>query len=344
MNYASHRVLVPAARGKSMAGVRLPNAGSGGPLFIIGTGRCGSTLFHDLLTRHPHVSFMTSLANRHPTNPAYNRACVSCIDFTGDALRHKYFPVEAYRYWDHYFHGFSCPFRDLRAGDASPSTIKALRAATREFVTARRPNMIFKITGWPRIGFLQAVFPQAKFISVIRDGRAVANSLLKVHFWNGWLGPHRWSWGPLDAEREARWQRYDRSFVALAALQWEILMEAYAEAKAAIRDPTQLMEIRYEHLCSDPLGVFRRATAFAGLEFGDHFASEIASASLRDANQKWRQDLTSAQQAILEACMSASLERWGYDVQPDAAAGIANPAPLTTGVHSAIEPTAISLS
>ncbi|MET0987333.1 MAG: sulfotransferase [Steroidobacteraceae bacterium] len=341
MSRASHRVFLPAALDGSIAGVRSSGSSSGDPLFIIGTGRCGSTLFHDLLTRHPHVSFMTSLANRHPTKPAYNRTCVSCIDIAGNPLRRKYFPVEAYRFWDHYFRGFSSPFRDLTADDASPCAVKALRTATRQFVTARRPRMIFKITGWPRIGFLQAVYPQAKFISVIRDGRAVANSLLNVHFWDGWLGPNKWSLGPLDGERDERWQHHDRSFVALAALQWEILMEAYAEAKASMPDPTQLMEIRYEDLCSDPVSVFRRATDFAGLEFNADFERCISSARLRDANQKWRQDLTPAQQSILEACVSPSLEQWGYDAQPSAIPGAVNPASMTPVTT---EPAAMSLS
>ncbi|HKQ82948.1 MAG TPA: sulfotransferase [Steroidobacteraceae bacterium] len=343
MSRASHRVLLPAAVDGHRNAIRSSSPASGDPLFIIGTGRCGSTLFHDLLTRHPHVSFMTSLANRHPTKPAYNRTCVSCIDIAGSTFRRKYFPVEAYGFWDHYFHGFSRPFRDLTADDASPCAVTALRTATRQFVTARRPRMIFKITGWPRIGFLQAVYPRAKFISVIRDGRAVANSLLNVHFWDGWLGPGKWSWGPLDTARDARWQHYDRSFVALAALQWEILMEAYAEAKACMPDPSQLLQIRYEDLCSDPVSVFRTATDFAGLTFNSSFERCIASARLQDANQKWRQDLTPAQQAILEACMGPSLAQWGYEVQPSAIAGAVHPS-VTPVVHAAIKPTAMSLS
>jgi hypothetical protein len=338
VSHASHRPLRSTSKETLSDGEPFD-----GPLFIVGTGRCGSTLFHDLLTRHPDVSFMTPLANRHPTKPIYNRLCIECINLAGDALRRKYFPVEAYRFWDQHFRGFSRPFRDLRAADATPGVIKSLRRATRQFASPRRPFMIFKITGWPRIGFLQAVFPRAKFISVIRDGRSVANSLLNVHFWDGWLGPERWSWGPLDPERHARWHRYDRSFVALAGLQWEILMDSYRQAKAAMPDPSRLLEIRYEELCSDPLRVFHQATSFIGLEFKPSFERAIASARLRDANQKWREDLDATQQAILNDCLSQALEAWGYASSSNSTT-VAESSSRTTKIEPKIQQNVLSLS
>jgi omega-hydroxy-beta-dihydromenaquinone-9 sulfotransferase len=285
------------------------------PIFIIGTGRCGSTLVHDLLTRHPEISFLNRYANQHPTHPAYNKVSVACFDLPGAAplARRKWFPVEAYRFWDHYFRGFSRPFRDLTAADVYPSTGPKLRAATQAFATARRPQLICKITGWPRIGFLQAIYPNAKFISVIRDGCATASSLLHVHFWDGWQGPDKWSWGPLSAERNQRWQSYDRSFVALAGLQWEILMEAYEQAKNTMSQPERLLEIRYEELCAEPMSVLRRAAEFAEVEFCARFQDSVRTVQLHDTTDKWRRDLKPAQQSVLTDCLKASLEHWGYE-------------------------------
>ena len=42
-------------------------------VFLIGTGRCGSTLVHQLLARHPDVGFISNLEDRVPGLPASAR-------------------------------------------------------------------------------------------------------------------------------------------------------------------------------------------------------------------------------------------------------------------------------
>lgn len=286
------------------------------PLFIIGTGRCGSTLFHDLLARHPRVSYLSPLANQYPTHPGFNRSLLAGVDVPGAgwALRRRWHPVEAYRFWDHYYHGFSKPFRDLTAEDTLPVVTRRLRPALQRFASHRRPHLLCKITGWPRIGFLQAIYPKARFINVIRDGRATVNSLLQVEWrWDGWQGPTHWNWGPLSPDQQARWEAYDRSYVALAALQWEILMQAYEQAKSVMSSPERLLEIRYEDLCADPVRTVKLATDFAGLDFSGQFRREIEQFRVRDQNDKWKRDLSPSQQAVLTNCIRDALLHWGYE-------------------------------
>ena len=43
------------------------------PSFIIGTGRCGSTLLHEIFVHHPQVSFLSSLCSRFCNHPHLNR-------------------------------------------------------------------------------------------------------------------------------------------------------------------------------------------------------------------------------------------------------------------------------
>src|SRR5213078_3203453 len=94
----------------------------------------------------------------------------------------------------------------------------------------RRHRLLVKITGWPRVGYLRAIFPDARFIHLIRDGRAVANSLIHTDFWRGWAGPSKWQWGEMGAEHHEEWERHGRSFVALAGIQWKIMMGAIRQA------------------------------------------------------------------------------------------------------------------
>ena len=66
------------------------------------------------------------------------------------------------------------------------------------------------MTGWPRAGFLHAVFPDARYVNVIRDGRAVANSWLQMDWWLGYRGPEHWHFGPLSDEHREVWERSGR--------------------------------------------------------------------------------------------------------------------------------------
>jgi hypothetical protein len=283
------------------------------PLFIIGTGRCGSTVFHDMLAQHPRVTWLSKLTDRYPTRPAINSMLLKCFAVPGAApiLRKKWWPIEPYRFWDHYHRGFGTPYRDLTAEDVIPGSIGPLRTAAAACVTPGRPHLLCKITGWPRLGFLNTVYPQAKFINVIRDGRAVASSLVRVKFWLGWHGPDNWGWGPLSAEQDRRWKSHRCSFVALAGLQWEILMDAYEQTKHAV-PAERMLEVRYEDLCRDTVGQTRRAAEFAGLDFPGALQRRIQRMRMESRNDKWKQGLSPAQQTVLNECIRDRLSRWGY--------------------------------
>jgi len=282
------------------------------PLFIISSGRAGSTIFHRILCEHPRVAWITALADRFPSRPAWQQAWMKAVDLPGigPALARVY-PGECYDFWEHLAPGFRRPCRDLRADDVSERTRRRIRAALAAIPTERRPRLSLKITGWPRLAYLAEVFPEAKFIHVVRDGRAVANSFLAVPWWLGWHGPQNWRWGELPPEHEEEWESHDRSFVALAGIQWKLYLEAY-EVAAATVGPDRLHEVRYEDLCARPEETFVAALSFAGLPREARFEAAVKRFPLESADEKWRRDLTDAQRAILEAVLAPALGRWGY--------------------------------
>jgi omega-hydroxy-beta-dihydromenaquinone-9 sulfotransferase len=260
------------------------------------------------------VVWFTPFANKYPDRPIINRMALNCVNLSGanSLLRRRWHPVEAYAFWDRQYRGFSEPCRDLTAEDATPVFASRLRKATDPHVTPARPHLLCKITGWPRIGFIRAVYPNAKFITVIRDGRATANSLTQVHFWPGWRGPGNWPLGPLNPDQSDRWERSGRSFIALAGLYWEVLMDAYGQAKATLNDPGAVLEIRYEDLCADPARTVRAAAEFAGFEYSPTLQRRVGLRKVQDQNEKWKRDLNPVQQAVLYECIKDSLARWGY--------------------------------
>lgn len=297
------------------------------PIIIIGTGRCGSTLFHRLLANHPQLMWLSPVCYKYPDKPQWNRLAVTAMD---NALLRRLFggkirPGENYRFWDRHAYGFSEPCRDLVSSDVTPRVKRQVRAALEPMLSAKRNRLLIKITGWSRLGFLNEIFEDAKFIHILRDGRAVANSLLHVNFWRGWYGPQGWRAGLLSPEDQATWESYDRSFTALAALEWRIQMRAIHEALRTL-DRKRFFEVKYESFCEEPVETYRRVFEFAELPNSQEFERQVTAATIRSTSDRWRDDLTPAQQAILDDLLRDDLLRHGYE-DPAGAEGLAESAP-----------------
>jgi omega-hydroxy-beta-dihydromenaquinone-9 sulfotransferase len=283
------------------------------PVIIVGTGRCGSTVLHRLLAKHPNVMWLSGLCDRYPTRPAWNRRAVTAMHhpLLRRLLGSKIQPGECYRFWDHHAYGFSEPCRDLVRADVTSRVRKQVRAALEPMLTPACNRLLLKITGWPRIGFLNEIFEDARFIHIVRDGRAVASSLLHVDFWLGWRGPQGWRAGVLSPEDQAVWEGYDRSFTALAGLEWRIQMRALEAARQSL-DPGCFTEVRYETFCRQPLETCRRLLEFAELPPSRELERQVERTAIKDMSNRWRDDLTPAQQALLDDLLREDLPRYGY--------------------------------
>lgn len=283
------------------------------PIIIVGTGRCGSTLFHRLFATHPQMMWLSPICYKYPDRPEWNRMAVTAMDqpllrrLFGGKIR----PGENYRFWDKYAYGFSEPCRDLVRSDVSARVKKQVRAAFEPMLTDKRNRLLLKITGWSRIGFLNEIFEDARFVHMLRDGRAVASSLLHVSFWRGWYGPQGWRAGLLSPEDQATWESYDRSFTVLAGIEWRIQMRAMEAARQKL-DPSRFLEVKYETFCEHPVENFRRVLEFAEVPWSDAFEREIRSASIKSTSNRWRDDLAPAQQTILDDLLHEDLRRYGY--------------------------------
>ena len=96
-----------------------------------------------------------------------------------------------------------------------------------------------------RLPLLVEAFPDATFVLLTRDGRAVASSLRKVNWWPGfwvfWYGSTTDQW---EAAGGDPWE--------LAARHWVEEVEAIANGLTAV-PPDQLISLSYEEFVSDPV-------------------------------------------------------------------------------------------
>ena len=120
-------------------------------------------------------------------------------------------PTEAYGYWrricgESFLWDFDLPSVGMEAQRT------AIRSALSSVVSRQhRRWFAAKLTGPPRIRFLRSVFPQACFVHVVRDGRAVVESLLRTEFWRVGSGLQRPFWnGALGEEDMKEWEQYRR--------------------------------------------------------------------------------------------------------------------------------------
>lgn len=285
-------------------------------VFVLGTGRCGSTLLHEILARHRSVAFVSNLEDRVALPVPLGRYGRALHGMLGHRLttkgRVRFAPSEGYRALAREVSPMLVnPVHDLTAEDATPWIADRLREFFRRRAAAqRREVVVHKFTGWPRAGLLHAVFPDARFVHVVRDGRAVAASWLTMPWWEGHRGPNGWGFGPLPAEYAREWAASGHSFAVLAALGWKLLIDAFELARCLVPEMSWL-DVRYEDLLSEPLKTLERVIEFAELPHDPAFTRRVEQYELR---------MTDRSPAVLgddlwrvERTIRLHLDAWGYD-------------------------------
>jgi Sulfotransferase family len=285
--------------------------------FVIGTGRCGSTMVHDVVARHHDVAFLSNVQDTlwflDPNGRSNDLLYRHAPDRLMRLVRSPGSPSEAYGMLDRRVSPIlSRSFRDLTAEDATPWLVGRLRRCFGSCAAAQgRSLLLHKFTGWPRAGFLGQAFPETRFVHIVRDGRAVANSWLQVP-WAPYGGPAAWQWGPLPPEYEQEWARSGRSFVVLAGIGWKVLMDSYDDARSKA-PPASWLEMRYEDVVADPRGSFASILSFLGLRWDRRFETWFARYDFRGGRlDAYRSELRPADRALLDESLGPHLERYGY--------------------------------
>ncbi|HEY1658128.1 MAG TPA: sulfotransferase [Candidatus Sulfotelmatobacter sp.] len=308
----------PSAQGNARSSREKASKPVDRPIFITGLGRSGTTIVHTLLSTHPKANWLSLLCAKFPDRPYFNRWLMRAIDIPIINLyfKRRFVPLENYEFWDFHYRGFFIPCRDLVASDVDRRTSRSLRQAFGQLLTPKRDRLLIKITGCPRISFLHAVFPDAKFIHVTRDGRAVAHSRMRTPFWVGWQGWRGLSLWPekMPSQYQQEWERYQHSFFALAGIEWKAHLDQMAELRRTYPE-IDILEVKYEAFCADPVRQTREIAEYCELNWDSAFEGRVKRFYVESENRKWQAELTKEQQKILEEVMADRLMEEGYDVE-----------------------------
>lgn len=188
-------------------------------------------------------------------------------------------------------------FRRGRLGHTFDSVCRA--SGTGTLIDKRIAN------NW-RIPLLHETLPDARFVTTIRDGRAVASSLSNVDWWQDsvafWYGGTPRDW---EAEGRDPWEMCARNWVE------EVL--AIDEGLTAVPEE-QVLRLSYEGMLGAPVETLRSIADFAGLPTDTHWVQELSRLSFPDKNEAWRQKLSPAAIATIEQVQGEMLAGQGYSL------------------------------
>jgi hypothetical protein len=266
----------------------------------VGSGRSGTTLVQSIFDSHPR------LAVTHEAHFVVPMARRRWLYETGGGVDTQRFVGDLYR--DLKFRSLGLPRKDVfdaiaRAADFADAcrAVFAVFASTRgkELYGDKTPHFV------KHIPLLARLFPETRFVHVVRDGRDAALAFRQRDF------------GP-------------RSVVD-AALYWKRNVER-GQAAGRRLGPDRYTEVRYEDLVSEPEPTVRAVCAFLGLEFqaemlryyerADAILSTLTHPTIHEnlrlpltfGLRDWRRTMTTHESQLFAAAAGGTLRRAGYEV------------------------------
>jgi len=235
------------------------------PIFIVGVPRSGTTLLYIIMSQHPDLGWFTNNIIKKFYTEDYLKFVhlrrrifeLRRFPYPEDGFNIRFFsnletPMEGGILYDLVFKGSWNPkVSEKNLPILKKTIIKTLIEQNRKRFLSKYP------LNSTRIDAINTIFPDAKFIHIIRDGKSVVNSLLErsKENPNGYFGiALKPSWSSLKKMNK----------IEKHSLQWKQVIDEIRRASKNLRKE-QYMEIRYEDLLSSTDEELKKITEFCEL-------------------------------------------------------------------------------
>lgn len=289
------------------------------PIFIIGFPRSGTTVLFESLYVHPELGWFSQYFDKFPEYPRlsmFNNVIRFSFILTEIKKGRRLFPFipepsEAWNLWGKYL-GEKFLYSSLNTVQPKKEEIIRTRnVISKSLLYQRKRRYIGKLTGPPRINFLRKIFPDAIFINIVRDVRAVTNSLLNVPFWNEENGYSKPWWADFSAEYHKKWEKTGKSPTALAALQWRHILEL-TEIESSTLSTSEFLTVRYEDFTANPEATVNLILRFCKLDFTVHISKQLKKLKVQSMNYKWKQQVSAEDKAMINELVGDVLKKYDY--------------------------------
>lgn len=248
------------------------------PTFIIGTGRCGTTLLVDILKTHPNFSVFPGEANELWHCKLEPFETTRLIDIPPIEVDPKRFSEVSVANWprrhDQRIHDIFAGFHLIRGR----SKVLFTKSAMISFM----------------IPTILKIFPNARFIHLYRSGPAVVESYFRKNF-----------------GKYSRFVFEEQQYRLYCAQYWNacILEIEQRKEELSLEQKGQYLEFSYEQLCDNSKTVLDLIAKFTAVT-SDRFGFDISKISSR--NYRISDSAGYSQSAELETAMSPAMTLKGY--------------------------------
>jgi hypothetical protein len=265
------------------------------PILIIGAPGSGTTLLYQTLCSHRDLAYindnmLTAGVHRHGRFLGDRRKALFMLLKLIRRDPASTLPHEADVFWMKHF-GY---YNYMTENDYSEEMAAYFR---RTILVVQnlwgRPRFVNKnLQNSFRVRLLNSIFPDAKFIHIIRDGRAVAFSLLNKKDL-GATSPIL-----LVGFKDILGDKYqpERSELYNYGLAWAEYVRKAREASTVAQG--RYYEVRYENLVKEPYKEIRKIVDFCELDWYSKFEEKIPPT--QNMNEKWKQKAIKEQRTDLE--------------------------------------------
>jgi hypothetical protein len=275
-------------------------------LFVVGCPRSGTTLLRRMLDAHPQLAitpethWVPGWFEKRPGVDTKGHVTREFVQSLLESPRFKKLKVSDDEVWELF-------------EDGVPVSYTRLVARVYELFGSHRgkPLVGDKTPGYTKaIATLHRLFPWAKFVHLIRDGRDVCLSATTWH---------------QVARLERRFPSWREDPVTTAALWWELHVRLAREAGMRLK-PTLYYEMRYEELVADPSQESTALCDFLSLAYSEAMPRFYEGRTRTDPTlgsnkrwlpptpglRNWRTQMPSHHGQLFEAVAGELLDELGY--------------------------------